>query len=1287
MNKTVLLCLLIFLNVYSQPAPKSPSKPTKPVFPASEAGRSPSKPETPKIDETLIPEFQQLTKENTAFKCLVTLKPVLSAMSKEEQGLWFEAFIAAKGGNKDDTNMKTCFDREVVRKGIRDVVNQHAKSLNKGLTTTSKKFRHALTCLKSTFDQLRVNLASQEKLNANVREVLSSQVSANQCATDFLTKLLNILNARKRYLLLNTVDLTNLARISESVINFPWSEDEMNTIVPAFIDYANCYTSLPNSYYTGVQDVYVALSKDEVCTGTSTLRFLQDVPAITLTQAPGGKRPKKQDSSPPTTAVRPHPVATSIKPASNPPIKPETPTTNANHTSNPPIKPETSTINTNPASNLPLKPETSTINTNPASNLPQKPETTNNTPIETEINPNVTTTTELPLKPPTTTEISSSTEQSISSISSLITETTSYVSTNIIPSSVLKTESVQIPSPDVLNIEIDKILNGALFNSISGISLPIKLIATVLESSPVSNILSDINKILNETNCEGTWDYSANLWTKKVTTNCPKGYESNCPTVLDLPYQSYNIIITIGCQGEMRYFEIEQAAENKSAKDLAKMYSPAALIAVQNFEPYLKVLNSETANHVFNDISETFKNSPCTGIWDYRINIASGKIITNCPSEFTKYCPIEKRLFENSDPYLQLNVFIGCENGSRTMKFFNETPAREAKPIDPTTNSTDKPNKNPSEVFYGPLFNNGELSSVRDIYTFLTNPSVSKFFTNLNDIIEGNNLFSDWSYTVHVPTWTVKNNCPDALKSYCPFTDKQFKGLPINVNLEMGSANRRGYFKLSQTGEKLESSISPSNLISQLPLTQILDVLNSSTAEHMLGDIRGSLFGEKCTGKWDYTVNLSNGEINCSDKLNCPEGGLNIKNSGLNISIFLGCDGEAREMKILPNTDVIPAIDSVSEVTGPYTIIGEGDGSTSLSSISLSKKTKKFINVLITTLKKRAAAQGLIDLLSIPTIESVRRKENLINQILAKNVDLSSGHIKRDVFDTIGGKLCTGTWNYHIQLIEGSEPITNYCTNDLCTNDSKLINFKNLNTYDQISIYIGCEEGTRYGVAYVRSFNSGFNFWDFIGVVEDSKVAAKTTKCAKELNSSLSVTTETASESSQQCLPAVKKTCSDIFNETCKEAGLGDAIKNLIPSESGESLPYECQISEGDSMKGCLAWINYNLLKNSLTVDFEKIYNLQATINISTHQTRILQESPAANIQVTAEDSLAKYPETQIEKSIYELSVSDLQIDGTTSEKAKSVDDIVAQGDNVEFIGSSFYTFSFGVIMTLVLMF
>jgi hypothetical protein len=167
----------------------------------------------------------------------------------------------------------------------------------------------------------------------------------------------------------------------------------------------------------------------------------------------------------------------------------------------------------------------------------------------------------------------------------------------------------------------------------------------------------------------------------------------------------------------------------------------------------------------------------------------------------------------------------------------------------------------------------------------------------------------------------------------------------------------------------------------------------------------------------------------------------------------------------------------------------------------------------------------------------------------------------------------------------------------------------------------------------------------------------------------------------------VKKSCSDTFNQTCKNSGLGDAITKLTPSETGETLPAECRIQEGDSMKTCLAWINYNLLRNSLTVNFDKVYNLQATVSAANNvKTRLLQES-STSVRVVAEDPLTKYPETQIDKSSYELSENDLEVDGISSLKSISVSILSDEVKKGESNGSSFYSLSFGMMMIFVLIF
>jgi hypothetical protein len=1156
--------------------------------------------------ENLIPQFLPFTKDDSSFKCLITIRPVLAAMTTEEQKLWFNAFIVAKGQETSDSNLKTCFDREIIRKGLRDVVDTGAKSLNASLTATSKKFRSAMTCLKTTLDKLHASEASLKSFNANMKESVSNQVSVNQCAASFLTKLLNVLNARKRYLLLNTVDLPNLARISSSVINFPWSEEEMKTIVPTFIDYANCYSSLPSSYYASVQDVYVALSKDEVCKGTSTLRFLENT--TTITNEP--TEPSKAD----------------------------------------------------------------------------------------QINNSKTGTNE-PTESPKAEQISNSKTETNGS-GNEITELSNFIS--IIDN--ISKES---------NTELNK------------------------------DLLAKLDSYIKGQRCETEWRYKINLPTGKLY-NCKFDTKlTSCNQIGKVEFDyPLNFDLVFGCRAEQYFWQLHQAVKANGVQTFdGKFEDFIRLMKIFPDFDLLEFLNTDNGNHIVNDFKAYVDNLECSGNWDYSISLSDGGVIANCPDKFKQFCPKTNHKDYERDSFV-LNLYFGCDGGKRIMKILQE-PATTEK-VDQT-----KPSIPDDELFYGPLFNKfglfselGSFSSIPkaliDMVDFFDGKNcVDLIWSYTVDIQTGNYINNCPNGYKDEPYCVFQSKLPSGASHGVTFGciwRKSYMGFSQDIT-KMGPStfNPVSLFKTSLLGK-----------VKQLLESDIGDRLYKD-----LYEIWTSIY-KPCDNTWHYSINFQNGDIslNCpGDSAQfCPANSQNVeflKFDFLPIVLTVGCDGAKRYFKTensgIPRSSLDkPITDSTTKpvdtgkpedaskpedttkpvdagkpedaskpedtskpvdtakpedtakpdinkdsskenaqssdnkdtVSGPYSITDESN-----SLVSLSIETRKFLNKLLGSLEKRNVDVKLVNLLKLPIISGVAltRKDNLIQRIISNLRFKTSSNFNTFVKDSVEGKTCSGTWFYNFNIsgdsltISCSESIQNSCPNkDEFTPSTK--------SYKKLDLYLGCEYGTSYGVAYVHSADSEQYYWDTIGAVEDKSQAVN---CAKELSSSLG----SASSTSTKCLPSLKKSCSDTLADTCKKSGLGDSINKLMPLVSGDSLPSECH---GDDMKACLAWINNNLLKNSLTVDYDKVYNLQSTI-ASITKTRILGE--VATIEVTTEDSLAKYPETQIEKSSYEISESDLEVDGTTSKTSKSVDTLIAGVVEGVSSGSGFYSFSFGVglIISLVI--
>jgi hypothetical protein len=531
----------------SEPSTATPVT-TSPLLPSTSEPSTATPVTTSPLLPNIIPEFQLYLKPDSSFQCLVTLKPVLTAMTTEEQKLWYKAFLSAKGSATTDKDMKNCFDREVIRNNLRSFVDTHTKTVNENITDYSKKFRTALTCVQTTLEKLHVADATKKEFSSNLMETVATQASTNQCAAVFLTQLSNVLNARKGYLLLNTVDMTNIARVSNSVISFPWTEEEMKAVVPAFIDYAHCYSALPNTYYSSVQDSYVALTEDNVCKGTTTLRFLQEEAAANVETTAAATVETTAAANVETTAADVQPAT-----AANVKTTTETPSTTA-----------ASAENTKTASNI----ETTTPATSDSTVTVTTPATT----VET---------------PSTSTATNAKTEESSLKSKQNLPTTTSSAQPSTVPLSKdtptikpydLKEQTSSSFQDLKLSVKTQEFLNK-LINDYSQDSSYVKLISILelpnltgvplmrknnltnqilskMNSVTGAHLKSEVQETIASKSCIGNWLYSVTLNSGSISVDCSEDVKKSCPSTENLftninAYKALSIFV--GCDNGTRY--------------------------------------------------------------------------------------------------------------------------------------------------------------------------------------------------------------------------------------------------------------------------------------------------------------------------------------------------------------------------------------------------------------------------------------------------------------------------------------------------------------------------------------------------------------------------------------------------------------------------------------------------------------------------------------------------------------------------------------------------------------
>jgi hypothetical protein len=1047
-------------------------------------------------------------------------------MSSTEQKLWFNAFIAAKNAVTDPTNMKSCFDIATFKKGLRAVVDEDVKGLNGQLTAQSKKIRNALSCLKTSADVLKANLNTQKSLETNLKDTVDYQTTVNQCASVFLTKLLNVLNLRKRYLLLNSVDLNNIGRITNAVVDFPWSEDEMKTIVPAFIDYANCYSGLPNSYFQNIQDTYVALSNDDSCKGTVALRFLQET----------------------TTTTQPATTDTTTQPATTT----DTTTQPATTTTTQPATTTTTDTTTQPATTQPAT--TTDTTTQPATTQPAASSggsTTSATTTTTSSDSSTTSTTET--TPATTT---SSGPSDTTTTTTQPTTTTSSGPTDTTTTTQPTTTSSTSPS-DNLMPQMDPATMGAIINSLANNLVTLQLDNVIDLASTDETVKSYLSIPLNKFIDQSLDQINAALASDPMTQKAmDKPFSQLIKESVSMPIDTpLDQIIA----GWIAAYKI-----NQSLVDSLKL--PLGEILKGLLDLYTKDKDSAVFYKI--KLKDFIAN-----LLDQANNLAQDDNVTQTVKQL-------KSDLNNSDPFISL--------------LLNQPLSTIAKFI------------------------------VADIKAFID--SIPIMETPLNDLLNG--------------VLGLSGDSP--LEQKMELIQLQVKlNTDLNLPLKTIIANYMSNFKslYNAPGMTPYTSQTIGQLANELKTyskDQSIETVASKIATRLYTDQSFAVFAD----------------------IFKPTESSTAASTSTSTSVPMTSD----------STD--------ANVTGVYAL--KDDTSASLSNLTLSIKTKSFLNKLVNNPDLNTDANAkLISLLKMPSNPEIqlKRKVNLINQVMSKMNADSTAHFKSDVAETILGSTCLGTWKYDVSIFYGAVKVA--CSDELasyCPKEDKL--FSDINKYKDLNIFIGCINGVRYGVIYVHKAESDTRFWDVYGVNET--VAPKTNQCAKKM-------TQNGFQGTDQCLPNIKETCSKQLNETCKASGLADSLTTLVPSETGESLPKECKIKDGDSMVPCLAWINHNILKNSLTVDYDNLYNLQVTVSASTKQLRMLIDSTADSINVKKEDPLTSHTEVSLDSSSYVVANDAIVVDSSSSITTAPVS--VLTNEITKGSSASYYSISFTLLAVLAILF
>jgi hypothetical protein len=1238
----------------------------------------------------LIPQFQEYVRADSGYTCLIILKPVLENMTPVEQKLWYDAFIASKNSVTGPSNMKSCFDIATFKKGLKTIIDANTASLNKELTSQSLQVRKALSCLKVTADTLKASSQTQQNIKMNIKDIIDNQTTINQCASVFLTKLLNVLNLRKRYLLLNSVDLNNIGRITNAVVDFPWTEDEMKTIVPAFIDYANCYSGLTNTYFQNIQDAYVALSNDDICKGTTTLRFLQD-------------------------------TSTAASVLNKLILSARTQTFVNNLISN-------NSSNTSLVTLLKLPSSDNQLNRKDGlfddiiSKIIDATAYFKNEVAETIKGNKCGDSWQFYLSIASGKAVvncssgleSSKCPQIFADVSKYKDLRVTFGCSNTVRYGILyayETKS-DLKFWDILGLTGDKytidlsslgdntlnlsektkefintlISNNQINNNvrfITALKMPGNLqIQLTRKDDLINDIFTkftdsvealkvEINETIKGNKCLDSWQYELSMQNGSAVVNCSGNLEmAKCPKKFTdaAKYKELNIII--GCSNYIRY---------------GVLYANEA----QTGSKYWSIYGTEGSSNGALDLT------PLTNSVNF-----------NLSSKIVKFI---NKLISNDQLNTNDRLIIALKKpGNKIMLTRKDSLINEIIPkfTDPTSafktevDETIKGNKCGDSWQYDLSIQNGSVvvncsrglerakcpQALTDVSKY---KELNIIFGCINEVRYGvlyaNETQTDLKYwgiygvAQEVPNQTVDSlltfNSLNLFSGTKDFINKLISNPQVNTNSRLISALKApGNLKLPL--KRRESYIS--DLIAQM----------TDATSYFKTEVTETIKRNRGGDTWQYDFSIQNGSyfVHCSRNLEsskCPKVFADIaKYKELNI--IFGCVDKIRY-------GVLYAHEADSDLYY-WDIFGTGEPyvnvpvtpTESFSSLILPPKTQEFINKLLSN-ESVSQDSKLLSLLKMPSSGDIelKRKVNLINQILSKtNSDDATNHFKTEVAETIKGSVCLDSWQCSISVFYNT--VTVICSSNLesAKKPNKDNLFSNLSKFKDLNIIIGCVNKTRYGVVYVHKTESDMRFWDILGANEDKVDAKKTSQCAKAI-ATYSLENKVKVD---QCLPNLKANCLDTFNNACKATGLYDALNILAPSETGESIPNECKINSGDSMVPCLAWINQNILKNSLTVDYDSLYNLQATVSVYAKQLRILLEATADSINVKKEDPLANHQEVQLENPSYIISDDAVVVDGSSSTTTAPVSVLTNEITNAEST-STYYSVSITLLMLLTILF
>merc|ERR1712032_1699944 len=249
----------------------------------------------------------ELKEKMAKVACIGRIKEVISLMPKSEQMAILGAYQAMveKTAVSGKENPR-CFEPKVFHFVFRQLNRGYIKSINKRMSSDSKKIRKSFKCAKQTFNELKIKTKVQPEINSFV----VMQRNVNQCKATFMKSLMHVLGKRRRYLLLKDTDTksTSITNEAGDVVGFKWLKTEAVTITRSFIRFANCYSALPETMVKSFSNIVYKLAGSEQCAATKTetsFTQLEDDEKKTETTTTTETKPETKDETKPKTETKP----------------------------------------------------------------------------------------------------------------------------------------------------------------------------------------------------------------------------------------------------------------------------------------------------------------------------------------------------------------------------------------------------------------------------------------------------------------------------------------------------------------------------------------------------------------------------------------------------------------------------------------------------------------------------------------------------------------------------------------------------------------------------------------------------------------------------------------------------------------------------------------------------------------------------------------------------------------------------------------------------------------------